>query len=852
MKKLKLLTSSVLFSLLTISALAQVTVKGTVVDSKSNEPLIGAAVTIEGTTVGISTNLDGTFELTADEGTKTLLFSYIGYDALKKEVNLSGSTVDLGTVGLVSNVVGLEEVMIVSSIAKDRETPVSISTIDPIVIQEKLGTQEFPEILKTTPSIYTSKEGGGFGDASTYVRGFDSNNVGVLINGIPVNGMENGKVYWSNWAGLSDVAQTIQVQRGLGASKLGLSSVGGTINIITKSTDAKKGGVIKSTVGHDGRRKNVFVVSTGLMDNGWAVTLRGTMDKGDGYVKGTNHEGYSYFMNVAKRINDDHRLSFMVFGAPQWHNQRGNKHTIQQYREHKDEIKYNSDYGIREGKIYGGAYGYNYYHKPVMQLNHYWNVNEESLLATSLYASFGVGGGRRVDGSQRGWLSYDRYTGKPSGNIMLTGAGLLDFDRVERENAKYLVKGSQAVISNSVNNHDWYGILSTLSTTWNVFKVTAGFDGRYYKGYHYKEIDDLLGGNFFLDNSDKNREATTKLKEGDKFSYYNIGEVAYAGLFGQLEYVSDFYSGFLSVAVSNKSYRRVDYFNYKPGEQKSDWQNFLPWSIKAGFNYNINDYHNVFVNGGYVQRTPYFNSVFLNYKNEINNDVTYEKIITTEIGYGFKSKHFNAKATLYRTNWRDRGLVRRLAGQSFNITGLNQLHQGIEVEATYKPFSKLMVKGMLSVGDWRYQDDVKFRAFDDNQNLEGEFNAYIKDVHVGNSAQTTAALIVNYEVLPKLRVGLDYVYYANNYSQFNPANRGSVADKGVDAWKLPNVGIVDMNFNYKFKVGKLNASIFGNVNNLLDTEYVSKADDGRAHDAKSALVYYGFGRTWSTGIRIKF
>ncbi|MCL3780242.1 TonB-dependent receptor [Prolixibacteraceae bacterium JC049] len=836
MKKLKLLTSSVLFSLLTISALAQVTVKGTVVDSKSNEPLIGAAVTIEGTTVGISTNLDGTFELTAEEGTKTLVFSYIGYDPLKKEVKLSGSTVDLGTVGLASNVVGLEEVMIVSSIAKDRETPVSISTIDPLIIQEKLGTQEFPEILKTTPSIYTSKEGGGFGDASTYVRGFDSNNVGVLINGIPVNDMENGKVYWSNWAGLSDVAQTIQVQRGLGASKLGLSSVGGTINIITKSTDAKKGGIFKTTVGNDGRRKSVFVASTGLMDNGWAVTVRGTMDKGDGYVKGTNHEGYSYFMNVAKRINDDHRLSFMVFGAPQWHNQRGRQMLISEYKNSKDGIKHNKYYGIREGKVYGGAYGYNYYHKPVMQLNHYWNLNEESLLSTSVYGSFGRGGGRRTSGDGIGY-----------------GAdGLLDFDSTIKGNSESPITGSNTVIANSVNSHDWYGVLSTLTTNWNVFKVTAGVDGRYYKGFHYREIDDLLGGKFFLDSSNKNRDANAKLGVDDKISYYNVGEVLYTGVFGQLEYVSEIYSGFLSAAISNKSYRRVDYFNYTPENQKSEWQNFLPWSIKGGFNYNLNDYHNVFINAGYVQRTPFFGNVFLNYTNEINEKVRYEKIITTELGYGYKSKHFEAKATIYRTNWRDRGLVRSLAGEVANIAGLNQLHQGLEIETTYKPISKLTIKGMLSIGDWKYQDDVKFQLFDDEQNLLGEFNAYIKDVHVGNSAQNSAAVVVNYEVLPKLRIGLDYVYHSNHYADFDPTNRGNIADKGVDAWKIPDVGIVDMNFNYKFKLGKLNASIYGNVNNVLDTEYVSKARDGKEHNANTALVYYGFGRTWSTGLRIKF
>ena len=63
-----------------------------------------------------------------------------------------------------------------------------------------------------------------------------------MINGVPVNDMENASVYWSNWAGLSDVTSAMQVQRGLGSSKLAIASVGGTINVITKSSDMKEVG----------------------------------------------------------------------------------------------------------------------------------------------------------------------------------------------------------------------------------------------------------------------------------------------------------------------------------------------------------------------------------------------------------------------------------------------------------------------------------------------------------------------------------------------------------------------------------------------------------------------------------
>jgi outer membrane receptor for ferrienterochelin and colicin len=111
----------------------------------------------------------------------------------------------------------IEQVVLtgVVDIAKDRKTPVAVSTIKEAQIIEKLGNQEFPEILNTTPSVYATKGGGGFGEGKLNIRGFDQRNIAIMVNGMPVNDMESGAVYWSNWAGLSDVTSAMQVQRGL-------------------------------------------------------------------------------------------------------------------------------------------------------------------------------------------------------------------------------------------------------------------------------------------------------------------------------------------------------------------------------------------------------------------------------------------------------------------------------------------------------------------------------------------------------------------------------------------------------------------------------------------------------------
>src|SRR5690606_6788500 len=145
----------------------------------------------------------------------------------------------LGTIVLTaSESQSLDEVIVVGrgiiDIAEDRKTPIAVSTISRNEIQNKgVGNVEFPEIMKNTPSIFVANQASGFGDGQNFLRGFDQSNTAYLLNGQPINGMEDGNMYWSNWSSIADVANAIQVQRGLGSSKLAISSVGGTINIVT-------------------------------------------------------------------------------------------------------------------------------------------------------------------------------------------------------------------------------------------------------------------------------------------------------------------------------------------------------------------------------------------------------------------------------------------------------------------------------------------------------------------------------------------------------------------------------------------------------------------------------------------
>ena len=858
-KAMRSILSMAALMMLSVAAIAQTTVKGVVVDGSTNETLPGASIIIPGTATGTVTGFDGAFTFEVPDGTEKVLVSFVGF--LDKELTLNG-TQDFGTIKLESDAVGLNEVSVMASVAIQRKTPVAVSTISPEIIQEKLGTQEFPEVLKSTPGVYATKQGGGFGDSRINMRGFASENIAVMINGIPVNDMEWGGIYWSNWAGLSDVTRSMQTQRGLGASKIAAPSVGGSINILTKTTDMKKGGSVFSGVGNDGYKKTAITLSTGLMDNGYAITFSGSKTEGDGYILGTPFEGYSYFLNVSKQINDKHQLSFTAFGAPQWHDQRSryDARKISEWRDYKDGYKFNATYGFDANGEYMNV-SHNFYHKPQISLNHFWTIDEKTSVSTALYASIASGGGWGARGDER-----SRMYGSNDEDRTLDG--YRDYGAIQRDNAAN-VNGAQSIIANSNNNHQWFGILSSLNKDLNDnLNLSAGIDLRYYIGEHNRTIENLMGGKFFIDPDRANSDVLTndeKLKEGDVIGRDYDGVVFSSGAFGQLEYTTGNLSSFVSGTISNTNYKRRDRFYYD--DKTSDAVNFLGGTVKGGANYNINEFHNVFANIGVISRAPYFSNVFTakDVSNVYNDDAVNEKIYSFELGYGYKTTTLFAQVNAYYTKWEDKGITGLVDRQnpdagSYNMTGVNALHKGIEVELKYNPTKDLSIRGMLSLGDWKWSDDAEALIFNrDGQpvNSKGEVVevgstdqrkvvANIADVHVGDAAQTTAALGINYKLTKDLKIGADYNYFSRLFSKANVTEIG-----GIDAWEAPDYGIVDANLKYTFAVGPFTAIASANVQNLFDTDYIADAY-GSSNNWQDITVFYGFGRTWSASLKFKF
>ena len=846
MKNFKNLLFVALF-FITATVLGQTKITGTIVD-ETNQALPGASVLVKGTTNGVSTDFNGKFTLQANSNSGVVVVSFIGYKT--KEVAFSSSKNNL-TVQLMEDSGSLDEIVVVSnSFAIDRKTPVAVSTIKSAEIELKLGTQEFPEILKSTPGVYATKSGGGYGDGRINLRGFNSENVAVMINGVPVNDMENGRVYWSNWAGLGDVTSAMQVQRGLGASKVAVPSIGGTINILTKTSDVEEGGNFGYSIANDGFQKFGLTYSTGLMDNGVAVSVSAAQTSGRGYVDGTPFTGFNYFVNITKEFNDAHKLSLTAFGSKQRHGQRQNRHLISTFRESDRGRKFNSDWGYKNGQETNSED--NFYHKPQISLNHYWNVSDKTFVSTAAYVSFGTGGG----GGYRGVNKF----GFDNTDYRIGNLGTINFDKIVDENIALGTNGSESILRASRNDHVWYGVLSTLKTdVTDELTFLTGIDVRGYKGIHFTEVTDLLGGQYYLDNSNKNNP-NNQTQVGDKIAYDNDGKVGWFGGFAQLEYSKDNLSGFLSANVSNTSYQRVDRFNYLDSdpEQTSEKFNFIGFGTKGGVNYNLDDNHGIFANLGYFERAPYFNAIFTSFvsNTDTNEDAPNQKITSYELGYTYRAEKLTANVNIYRTEWRDRtetASFQQLDGTNAtaNILGVSAIHQGVELDFTYRATDKLKITGMASLGDWRWGSNVEnVKIFNDAQVEVAEVDLFIKDLHVGDAAQTTFALGTSYKLTPETTFTIDANHFANLYSDFDPSDRGTAG--APDAWKVPSFTLFDTAIRHKFKFGSFDTSIIARVNNVFDTVYISDAQDRGTSSAAEAQVYYGAGRTFSVGAKINF
>lgn len=691
---------------------------GVVKDANSAEPLISANV-VYADGKGVVTDLDGRFSFDVENGEYNLQVTYIGYEPISKAIKANGGQLE---VNFSLKTITLNEVKVVADMALDRETPVAFTNIDPKKIKEELGSQDIPMLLNSTPGVYATQQGGGAGDARVTIRGFSQRNISVQIDGVPMNDMENGWVYWSNWFGLDGVTQRIQVQRGLGASKLSIPAVGGSMNILTTGITSKQQTDISVTVGNNNLIRTQIGYNSGRLKNGWGITAAFAYDHQDGWVESTGADRFFYYLKLQKQIGN-HTLSVSAMGAPQKRAQRSFQEPIFIYdRAYAERVGVDFNHSSVStaaragnfGRRYNRQWGYvtrdrndpnaqrekqsiaeNFYHKPIFNVKHFW-AKDKWAVSTIVYGSVGQGGGTRIN-TNRGYDDlgqYDLdtlYRENVDGTPFVTPYDTIHVNDTTQFKSKYHILANR-------NNHYWYGLISTINHKFNsAWDLSVGIDFRSFGVERYSTPYDLLGGDYVTVSP---TAADTALfdpdnvvrRVGDVAGYRANSAVYTAGVFGQLEYKKGKFSGFLSISGGHNSYIRKDQYrkrdlvlsdttmrqvlgisdtvvyngteytaNSKEAKTATtDWVHFWGGTAKLGVNYNITDHMNVFVNGGIFYRPPTISDVYAGNSFNFVQGVKSEVVWGVELGYSVRYPRWAANLNAYNTVWENRPVTARI------------------------------------------------------------------------------------------------------------------------------------------------------------------------------------------------
>ncbi|MCY4170377.1 MAG: TonB-dependent receptor [Bacteroidetes bacterium] len=881
-------------------AFSQGTISGVIIDSDTGLPLPGATVIISGTATGSVTDTNGSYTIESlTPGNYTLDISYLGFEGVSQVITLFNEPLTVNF-SLVSSSEALEAMEVFASRALNRQTPVAYSDIEKLQIERELGSRDVPLVLNTTPSVYSTAQGGGAGDARVNVRGFNQRNVAVMINGVPVNDMENGWVYWSNWDGVGDATTSIQLQRGLSAVNLATPSIGGTLNIITDPAANRRRILLKQEFGNDGFLKSTISASTGLINNRFAFTVNGVRKSGNGYYKGTWTDAWAYYAAAAWNINDRHRVDFYAVGAPQRHGQNLYRQNIAAYdhdfarkvfekdglddavineifetyssqgrRWNQNVSTVSSSYSRQQHNGFGSVNRNsanqinereNFFHKPQINLNYFAQLSDRALWSNVLYYSGGKGGGTGTHG-RMAW----NYEG-PS--------RVVDYDATITANSEN--GESRGILRNSHNVQWTIGAISKFRyDITESLTVETGIDWRTASIQHYRTVRDLLGGSGYRrSDSDFWPEGGELLQPGDRFNYNNTNTVDWLGGYVQGAYTGDRIYAYAMGGYSTIKYAHEDFFR-DAGDGSTftiETERIGGYQIKGGASYKTSELLSVFVNLGLVSKVPILDGALNDITGVLNPDPKNEQFQAFEAGVSFESpsRTLNATVSLYNTVWNDRTFTRTVVEEDgddgiINLLGLNAIHRGIEAEIAYQPSSLIRGDIALSIGDWKYTDDVNADYTPDRSDPSTQENVtlYVKDLKVGDAPQTQIAYAISIFPTKGMYAKFTGRTYSNYYADFDPTSRTDSEQAGVPVWQVPGYSVFDINVGYTIplQLGPEQVRVFANIYNVFDSFYIQDATNNSRFNAfrgngtglnraDDAEVFLGLPRSFNLGLQI--
>ncbi len=786
-----LILSALIFFGLALSAQTASTVKGSVTDAKTGKPVADADVTIQETGTVAKTDAAGAFALIFEaNGNYTLVVEKDGYLPINMTFKLNaGAEADLGEI-------------LLPVVVSNEESIIELSDFE-IENADEISTEPISGILHGSRDLFLSTAGYTFGSLRFRVRGYDNEYQALYLNGIMINDMESENPIWSLWGGLNDATRNTERYNGVHANDFGFGNVGGATNVNMRASGLRK--QTRVSYAYSNRtytNRAMFIHSTGLMKNGWAVSVSGSRRVSldgvanglfESYVDGTFDDSWAYFASVEKKFNNHHSIGLVGFGSP---SKRGRTvNTLQEVYDLTGNNYYNPNWGWQDGRKRNARIATS--HKPTGVLTHFWTIDKNTTINTSAaytqghYSTTGLSFYNALDPRPDYYRYLPSYDGLSEDaiaaytDIFQSGQGQIDWDNLYRTNLNTIdvaknpngaegteLEGyiSEYILENQHNDEKQFFFNSTLNTKLdgNV-KLTAGVTHRNYLGSHYKTMEDLLGGDFIVDidkfalaeNAGSGTEVIQLtdadarypnriIYEGDRFGYDYDAHVQYTEVWAQLDMTYNRWDLYTAAKGTYTNFWRTGnmlkpaYPDNSLGD--SEKHTFANSSLKGGAVFKINGRNFIRMNAMFETKAPDFRDSYLSSRtrNDVIPNLESEFVSTADAGYVLRAPRFKASVDVFYTKFENRSSTRGFYHDgyasfvNYTITGIDQTHQGAEIASEVTLFPGFTLQAVASLGYYRWTSTPSFTTIIDNSAEELDKGLVFADGYLVDGTPQTA------------------------------------------------------------------------------------------------------------------
>lgn len=693
--------------------------------------------------------------------------------------------------------------------------------------ESELDEQDASSLLQSSRDLFTQFASFQFGVARYRMRGYPAENQVIMINGIPINNPETGNGSWSSWGGLNDVTRYTETRFGASPNRYGFSGAGGYTNIDSKASSFKKGTRVSyGTANRIFRHRVMFTHSTGILKNGWALTLSASSRYGNEVnIKGTYFRANAFYLSVDKRLNDQHLFSFTGFVAPTEKALSGAA-TMETYKLSQDHF-YNSLWGYQNGEARNASISRT--QKPMFLLSHHFKPNTKKQLSSTLFYTVGKTSvtGLNFNNAPNPKPDYYKYLpsyfylqGNSTAGDLLTAQWQNDVDNRQINWDKlitmnkanlYSIPSQVGTITNTNESRARYIVENRIERISHVgfnalynerrenLFLSAGVNGSLYKNEKYKEVEDLLGSTFWMDvdqfaqnlgidpliEQNNIELPERKVMEGERFGYDYSIHIQRAELWGQAEYSGKKADVYAAISLSEiRMWRNGKWANGKFPENskgESEKLHFFNYGFKFGATYKLNGRNFISTNVAILSRAPEATNAFVSprVRNDVVQDIQNEALNTFDFNYMAKYPNLKLRFTVYHTQIKNQTWLRTYWDDNYNtnvnliMTNLNQQYSGIEFGIEKTVFIVHNFQTAFGIGQFIYTNQPRLQAWQDNNNTSLYFNrkAYLKNYRIGGSPQFVSGIGYTYNAKKLWFIGINYNYIDHIYIEPNPDRR---------------------------------------------------------------------------------